>query len=204
MGRVVTSTAEAVGQLEQSPSPGTLGFIIELSVDTVFIIDLVFNLRTSYVDTNGFREDRPKHIFRHYVKRWFVIDLISCLPLGYVQLAFVPSDEEQGVTANNRLVKGFRLLKLAKMLRLGRDNTRSCSPELDSQNFLSLSLSLSHTDGSCSSGLRKLALKHGAYIHWQQYIGVAVLLFTIFLLIHLLACFFYLIGDSADSEEDGV
>ena len=174
MGQVVTTAAEAVGKLEQSPSPGTFGFVVEACVDTLFIVDLVLNMRTAYVDVNGFREDRPKRIFWHYFKRWFAIDLISCLPLGYVELLLAADDDEQNVMQKNRLVKGFRLLKLAKMLRLGR--------------------------------LRKLALKNGAYIHWQQYLGVAVLLFAIFLLVHLLACFFYLIGDSGEmlGGEDGV
>ena len=46
---------------------------------------VVINFRTSFYDKNGFRENRPKIIAMHYLKGWFVVDIISCLPFSYVE-----------------------------------------------------------------------------------------------------------------------
>ena len=80
-------------------------------------VDLCLNLRTTYYDANGFRENRPKQITMHYLRGWFAIDFVSCLPLGYVEYFTSESAIE---TSQNNLMKGFRLLKLSKMLRVAR------------------------------------------------------------------------------------
>ena len=53
----------------------------------------------------------------HYLRNWFALDVLSCLPIGYVQY-FVKGEDEQ--SSQFRAVKAFRLLKMTKMLRLAR------------------------------------------------------------------------------------
>ena len=56
-------------------------------VDTMFIIDIVLTLFTSYLDEDGnVVVDRSK-IRRHYFKGWFVVDIFASFP--YSLLAFV-------------------------------------------------------------------------------------------------------------------
>eukprot|EP01048_Picozoa_sp_COSAG05_P011647 COSAG05_NODE_1112_length_5856_cov_11.397082_2_plen_976_part_00 len=91
-------------------------FWIDVIVDVFFVADLCLNMRTSFYDRNGFRENRPKKIAANYLRGWFAIDFVSCLPVGYIQY-FLDGSESGG---NFKAVKAFRLMKMSKMLRLAR------------------------------------------------------------------------------------
>ena len=54
----------------------------------------------------------------HYLRGWFTIDLVSCLPLGYI--GYFMDDTGDGDSSNFRAIKAFRLIRLSKMLRLAR------------------------------------------------------------------------------------
>ncbi|KER32401.1 hypothetical protein T265_12799, partial [Opisthorchis viverrini] len=58
--------------------------------DTVFLVDIGVNFRTGIIK-NNFADEivlNPKEIARHYVKTWFLLDLLSSLPLDYIYLIF--------------------------------------------------------------------------------------------------------------------
>ena len=57
-------------------------FFVDLVVDLFFVADVFINCRTTYFDANGFRETRPKEIFKNYLRSWFAVDVFSCLPFG--------------------------------------------------------------------------------------------------------------------------
>jgi hypothetical protein len=59
-------------------------FIIDLCIDTFFIIDVLLNLRTAYWLPTGFLETDPKKILRNYLRTWLVIDVVASLPLTYL------------------------------------------------------------------------------------------------------------------------
>jgi hypothetical protein len=50
------------------------------SVDVTFIVDILINFRTTYV--NGCDEivSHPYRIAMHYLRGWFLIDLIAAIP----------------------------------------------------------------------------------------------------------------------------
>ncbi|CAF0790564.1 unnamed protein product [Didymodactylos carnosus] len=54
--------------------------VIELIVDVMFIIDLIVNLRTTYVKHNEELVTRGTKIAKHYLKRWFLIDVTAAIP----------------------------------------------------------------------------------------------------------------------------
>lgn len=54
--------------------------VVDTIVDVVFFIDIVLNFHTTYVGANGEVVSDPKIIRMNYLKSWFVIDLLSCLP----------------------------------------------------------------------------------------------------------------------------
>ena len=69
--------------------------VVDLIVDTCFIIDIIINFRTTFIsdaDEVGAAEGRdwgsrllqvvsdPKQIAIHYLKGWFVIDLVAAIP----------------------------------------------------------------------------------------------------------------------------
>ena len=66
--------------------------VIDSIVDVVFFIDIVLNFHTTFVGASGEVISDPKIIRMNYLKSWFVIDLLSCLPYDVFN-AFQDVDE---------------------------------------------------------------------------------------------------------------
>jgi potassium voltage-gated channel Eag-related subfamily H member 5 len=49
-------------------------------VDIVFFIDIILNFHTTFVGPNGAVVSDPKVIRRTYLRSWFLIDLMACMP----------------------------------------------------------------------------------------------------------------------------
>jgi len=54
--------------------------VVDSIVDVVFFIDIVLNFHTTFVGPGGEIVSDPKIIRMNYLKSWFVVDLLSCLP----------------------------------------------------------------------------------------------------------------------------
>ena len=80
-------------------------------MDLIFVVDLILNFRTAYMTPSGVLEERPRKIAQHYVKGWFLVDLLSCIPFRYL----TGSGDQ-----TSKAPKALRLVRLAKMLRLAR------------------------------------------------------------------------------------
>ena len=67
--------------------------IVNLLVDLMFMIDILINFRTTYVEKGSEVVIRtPKKIAIHYLKTWFIVDFVAAIPFDY----FIP-DEAEGV-----------------------------------------------------------------------------------------------------------
>lgn len=66
--------------------------IIDLIVDIMFIVDIIINFRTTYVNENDEVVSHPGKIAVHYFKGWFVIDMIAAVPFD-LMLVNTNSDE---------------------------------------------------------------------------------------------------------------
>nr|XP_039268573.1 potassium voltage-gated channel subfamily H member 1-like [Styela clava] len=85
-------------------------------VDLIFLIDIVLNFHTTFVGPGGEVISDPKVIRMNYLKSWFVIDLLSCLPYDLVNF-FTSNDNgftDEGISSL------FSSLKVSRLLRLGR------------------------------------------------------------------------------------
>lgn len=85
--------------------------------DVYYIVDIFLNFRTAFITKSGRREGRPIEIARNYTKGWFIIDLVSSVPVQYFGYMV------RGDTAtpdNVKILKSIRLLRLTKMLRIAR------------------------------------------------------------------------------------
>lgn len=61
--------------------------IFEMCIDIVFIIDIVVNFRTAYHDPlTGETVYDPYKIAKQYVHSWFIIDVVSGIPFGVLDL----------------------------------------------------------------------------------------------------------------------
>ena len=97
-------------------------WVFELVVDVYFIADIFVNFRTAFEASDRFIERRVEVIKWHYIKSWFFIDLVACLPINYVWLIITAAQGGSGADgkANLKVIKVIRLLRLAKLLRLAR------------------------------------------------------------------------------------
>uniref|UniRef100_A0A3P9J2V5 Potassium voltage-gated channel, subfamily H (eag-related), member 5b n=2 Tax=Oryzias latipes TaxID=8090 RepID=A0A3P9J2V5_ORYLA len=85
--------------------------VLDSVVDVIFLVDIVLNFHTTFVGPCGEVISDPKLIRMNYLKTWFVIDLLSCLPYDIIN-AFENVDE--GISSL------FSSLKVVRLLRLGR------------------------------------------------------------------------------------
>uniref|UniRef100_A0A667XKY7 Potassium voltage-gated channel, subfamily H (eag-related), member 1b n=1 Tax=Myripristis murdjan TaxID=586833 RepID=A0A667XKY7_9TELE len=90
--------------------------VVDSIVDVIFLVDIVLNFHTTFVGPAGEVISDPKLIRMNYVKTWFVIDLLSCLPYDVIN-AFENVDEVSPLTPHLSL---FSSLKVVRLLRLGR------------------------------------------------------------------------------------
>ncbi|XP_068505523.1 potassium voltage-gated channel subfamily H member 6 isoform X2 [Syngnathus scovelli] len=87
--------------------------VADLMVDVLFIVDIVINLRTTYVDRNDEVVTQPSRIAKHYIKGWFPIDLFAAIPFDL--LIFRSGSDEMATLTS--LLKTARLLRLVRVAR---------------------------------------------------------------------------------------
>ncbi|XP_057680245.1 potassium voltage-gated channel subfamily H member 2 isoform X1 [Corythoichthys intestinalis] len=86
--------------------------VVDLIVDIMFIIDILINFRTTYVNSNDEVVSHPLRIAVHYFKGWFLIDMVAAIPFD---LLIYRSGEE--TTTLIGLLKTARLLRLVRVAR---------------------------------------------------------------------------------------
>jgi hypothetical protein len=90
-------------------------FSIVLIIDCIFFMDIIINFFSAYTDQEGkLITNRPK-IMMNYLKTWFFIDLISCIPF---QVIFQDDGGDAKYNKLIRLVRVPRLYRLIRVLRL--------------------------------------------------------------------------------------
>ncbi|XP_072269178.1 voltage-gated inwardly rectifying potassium channel KCNH2 isoform X2 [Pyxicephalus adspersus] len=87
--------------------------VVDLIVDIMFIIDILINFRTTYVNSNEEVVSHPGKIAIHYFKGWFLIDMVAAIPFDL--LIFGSGTEE--TTTLIGLLKTARLLRLVRVAR---------------------------------------------------------------------------------------
>nr|XP_019553869.2 potassium voltage-gated channel subfamily H member 2 isoform X4 [Aedes albopictus] len=87
--------------------------IIDLIVDVTFVIDILINFRTTFVNGQDEVVSHPGRIAVHYLSGWFLIDLVAAIPFD---LLLVGSDTDETTTLIG-LLKTARLLRLVRVAR---------------------------------------------------------------------------------------
>uniref|UniRef100_A0AAQ6IAU7 Potassium voltage-gated channel, subfamily H (eag-related), member 5b n=1 Tax=Anabas testudineus TaxID=64144 RepID=A0AAQ6IAU7_ANATE len=93
--------------------------VLDSVVDVIFLVDIVLNFHTTFVGPGGEVISDPKLIRMNYLKTWFVIDLLSCLPYDIIN-AFENVDEYVNRCFHDDIHSLFSSLKVVRLLRLGR------------------------------------------------------------------------------------
>uniref|UniRef100_A0A8C7TPU7 Potassium voltage-gated channel, subfamily H (eag-related), member 2a n=1 Tax=Oncorhynchus mykiss TaxID=8022 RepID=A0A8C7TPU7_ONCMY len=86
--------------------------VVDLIVDIMFIVDIIINFRTTYVNNNDEVVSQSQRIAVHYFKGWFLIDMVAAIPFD---LLIYRSGEE--TTTLIGLLKTARLLRLVRVAR---------------------------------------------------------------------------------------
>ncbi|XP_028823200.1 potassium voltage-gated channel subfamily H member 6 isoform X2 [Denticeps clupeoides] len=87
---------------------------VDVVVDVLFIVDIIINLRTTYVNHNDEVVTQPRRIAVHYIKGWFIIDLVAAFPFD---LLISSSGSDETTTTLIGLLKTARLLRLVRVAR---------------------------------------------------------------------------------------
>ncbi|XP_030630882.1 potassium voltage-gated channel subfamily H member 6-like [Chanos chanos] len=88
--------------------------VVDVIVDVLFIVDIVINFRTTYVNHNDEVVTHPKRIAIHYIKGWFLIDMVAAIPFD---LLIFKSGSDETTTTLIGLLKTARLLRLVRVAR---------------------------------------------------------------------------------------
>jgi hypothetical protein len=86
-------------------------FFLDLFVDLYFILDVCLNFRTAIITKDGEVLYKQKDVSLYYMKSWFFLDFISCVPLEYGAYLL-------GSAENTRLLRMFKLAKLLRLVRI--------------------------------------------------------------------------------------
>jgi hypothetical protein len=93
--------------------------ILELCVDALFLVDVVINCFLSYNGKDGAMETSLKKVFCTYLRSWFIVDIVACVPFSLIEYGQNPDDTSHG-HKYNQLVRLARLPRLYKLLRVFR------------------------------------------------------------------------------------
>lgn len=99
-------------------------FVLGLVIDFIFITDMILQFFTMYpaaTSIGGSKQMERNHrnIIVHYLKGWFIVDLVSVIPFDMVNLLLTP-DGEVGRLKTIKVIRTLRLLKLTKILKSSR------------------------------------------------------------------------------------
>eukprot|EP00935_MAST-01C_sp_MAST-1C-sp1_P002818 g2818.t1 len=87
-------------------------------VDLGFLCDIYVNFNLAYYDSENELITSVKHVRSHYLRTWFMLDIISMLPYGL--FGSISEDESVQNMKSMRLIRLLRLIKLTRMLRASR------------------------------------------------------------------------------------
>lgn len=89
--------------------------------DSLFLFDILLNFFTAYTESSGSLQTNLRAIGRRYVRTWFIVDLMSSLPLDNIaQGGPSTTNTNRGVSPVAFALKATRLLKLVRMVRFLR------------------------------------------------------------------------------------
>jgi hyperpolarization activated cyclic nucleotide-gated potassium channel 2 len=96
--------------------------LFDYLVDILFAFDIFVNFITAYDDVErGIPVRNPRMIASNYLKSWFIMDLLACLPIELIMiLAGAGAEDSSNPSAGGEQLKVARLMRLYRLYRLVR------------------------------------------------------------------------------------
>ena len=144
-------------------------------VDGIFITDLFINFISAYERRDGSHECRPKIIAKAYLKSWFIVDFIACIPVEIFEPLFMigndPTVDFGNISRLSKLPRLYRLIRLIRLFRLFK----------------------------FSRSLRSVF----KILHVNQGVGKLItVLISVLFIVHFIACLWYALADINGFEAD--
>lgn len=90
--------------------------IIDNVFNAILFVDIIINFFSAYVDNEDNIVKNRKRIVKTYLKTWFIIDLLSVLPINYF---FQQTTAKYNALLRlSRIPKLYRLIRLTKLFRM--------------------------------------------------------------------------------------
>ena len=86
---------------------------MDIIFDIIFLIDVILTFKVAIVTEDYLVIDDKKTIANLYLKGWFTIDVISCIPFGEVGKIFLTKKESTKI----QLIKLIKLLRISKFIK---------------------------------------------------------------------------------------
>eukprot|EP01052_Picozoa_sp_SAG31_P000529 SAG31_NODE_15_length_37942_cov_32.078297_34_plen_404_part_00 len=196
---------------DSNSTPGSWTFVFDIFSDTFFLFDIFVNFRTA-IKIDGIGNNfliKNSIIAKEYAQGWLVIDIISCLPVNWVEM--VISGANESTDADNsrglRVLRVLRLFRLTKMLRLFR--LKRIIGMGSSDSLCRLMLRQQHHSLTLVFVRRCLHLQIGRFknVHRQKSAIMSTLNLMkviIFLLYsgHVMACVWYGVGSPMEFDDE--
>ncbi len=106
-------------RLAYEETTSTAWLVIELLVDSLFLVDIILSFFAAYFDDFDVLVDKRSKIICGYLKFWFIVDFVSILPISLILDNTSPQMNDLARVARlSRLYKLIKMVKLLKMTRL--------------------------------------------------------------------------------------
>eukprot|EP00947_MAST-08B_sp_MAST-8B-sp1_P005483 g5483.t1 len=152
--------------------------IFELILDIVFIVDVGVNFVTAFHEEKTFKMVvSPKRIAMRYITGWFFIDIIACIPINLILRGVGGAASESSINRIGKLARLPRMFRLLRLLRLMK---------------LLRILRMTRIFDRLIMSFDKTAIQ-----------GFKVF-FYVWMVTHLVACLWYLIGSIHDGAESWI
>ncbi|KAE8894999.1 hypothetical protein PF003_g21016 [Phytophthora fragariae] len=86
------------------------------STDAIYLLDVVFNFRTGYVEDTEIIMD-SRLVAKHYIRSWFFVDLIGSIPVEYI---FNTTSSGFSGVERKAFKASVKYLKVPKLFRIAR------------------------------------------------------------------------------------
>lgn len=146
----------------------------DLAIDSIFFTDVLINCSLAYYDIEMNLVISHKAIVIHYLRTWMLLDLLACMPITYI---FGADKNYSNVVRMARLPRLYKLIKVTKMMRMLKIFSDRTSLNRNVKGFFQVSL-----------GMERLI--------WM--------LLTFLILIHIIACFWALVGTQDMTDENWI
>ena len=116
--------------------PAGFSLWFDRATDVFWILDILVNFRSHYIDKQGQEVKAPKKVAMNYLRTWFAIDFISSIPFDW----FLAHLGETKALKTTKLFKAARVVKILKLSKFSQSVVGLAIEDWFAMNRFSLQL----------------------------------------------------------------